>query len=121
MEARLPPVYHPALHDERHFPQNADVGQRVAGHGDDIGQVTCLERANLPLPTKQPGAVERAGNWQPGDIGPGYRAAIPAAYTDSPYPLQYYFEVRESAEKAWLYPGFAADLANQPYYVVRRT
>jgi hypothetical protein len=50
-----------------------------------------------------------------------YRAVIPAAYTDSPYPLQYYFEVRESAEKAWLYPGFAADLANQPYYVVRRT
>jgi hypothetical protein len=53
--------------------------------------------------------------------GGTYRAVIPAAYTDSPYPLQYYFEVRESAEKAWLYPGFAADLANQPYYVVRRT
>jgi hypothetical protein len=49
-----------------------------------------------------------------------YRAVIPADYTDSPYPLQYYFEVRESAEKAWLYPGFAPDLANQPYYVVRR-
>ena len=49
-----------------------------------------------------------------------YRAAIPAAYTDSHYPLQYYFEVRESAEKASLYPGFAPDLANQPYFVVRR-
>jgi hypothetical protein len=49
-----------------------------------------------------------------------FRAMIPAAYTDSPYPLQYYFEVRESAEKAWLYPGFAPDLANQPYFVVRR-
>jgi hypothetical protein len=49
-----------------------------------------------------------------------HRATIPAAYTDSPYPLQYYFEVRESAEKAWLYPGFTADLANQPYIVVRR-
>ena len=49
-----------------------------------------------------------------------YRAAIPGTYTDSAFPLQYYFEVRESAEKAWLYPGFAADLANQPYYVVRR-
>jgi hypothetical protein len=52
--------------------------------------------------------------------GGAYRASIPAAYTDSPYPLQYYFEVKESAGKAWLYPGFAADLANQPYYVVRR-
>ena len=49
-----------------------------------------------------------------------YRARIPADYTDSPYPLQYYFEVRESAEKAWLYPGFAPDLANQPYFVVGR-
>jgi hypothetical protein len=49
-----------------------------------------------------------------------YRATIPAAYTDSPYPLQYYFEIRESSEKAWLYPGFTADLANQPYIVVRR-
>ncbi|HUD98253.1 MAG TPA: twin-arginine translocation signal domain-containing protein [Bryobacteraceae bacterium] len=49
-----------------------------------------------------------------------YRANIPATYTDSHYPLQYYFEVRESAEKVWLYPGFAADLSNQPYFVVQR-
>jgi hypothetical protein len=49
-----------------------------------------------------------------------FRATIPGSYTDSPYPLQYYFEVKESAEKAWLYPGFMPDLANQPYFVVRR-
>ena len=49
-----------------------------------------------------------------------YRATIPAAYTDSAFPLQYYFELRESPEMAWLHPGFSADLANQPYYVVRR-
>jgi hypothetical protein len=49
-----------------------------------------------------------------------FRATIPSAYTDSVYPLQYYFEVREQEDKAWLYPGFAPDLANQPYYVVRR-
>ena len=48
-----------------------------------------------------------------------YRAAIPAGYTASPYPLQYYFECKDGPEKAWLYPGFAADLANQPYFVVR--
>ncbi len=48
-----------------------------------------------------------------------YRANIPAGYTDSPYPLQYYFEFREGPEKAWLYPGFAANLANQPYFVLR--
>jgi hypothetical protein len=49
-----------------------------------------------------------------------YRAAIPASYTESPYPLQYYFELKESADKTMLYPGFTADLANQPYFVVRR-
>jgi hypothetical protein len=49
-----------------------------------------------------------------------YRASIPADYTKSQYPLQYYFELREGPEKAWLYPGFTADLTNQPYFVVRK-
>lgn len=49
-----------------------------------------------------------------------YRAAIPAAYTDSPFPLVYYFELKEAPNKAWLHPGFAPDLANQPYFVVCR-
>jgi hypothetical protein len=50
----------------------------------------------------------------------GYQASIPGAYTDSVFPLEYYFEVKQSPEKAWLYPGFAPDLSNQPYFVVRR-
>jgi len=49
-----------------------------------------------------------------------YRADIPAAYTDSPFPLQYCFELKETPDKAWLYPGFAPDLANQPYLLLRR-
>jgi hypothetical protein len=50
-----------------------------------------------------------------------YRAQLPGAYTDSPYPLQYYFELKETPKKAWLYPGFAADRTNQPYFVLRRS
>ncbi|HMJ62325.1 MAG TPA: hypothetical protein VK493_11205, partial [Bryobacteraceae bacterium] len=50
-----------------------------------------------------------------------YRAAIPAAYTESAYPLQYYFEVKQSAGKASLYPGFGPDLTGQPYFVLRRS
>ena len=50
----------------------------------------------------------------------GYRATIPADYSDSPYPLQYYFEFRDAPDKAWLHPGFDADLLNQPYFVLRR-
>jgi hypothetical protein len=53
-----------------------------------------------------------------------FRGEIPAAYTDSPYPLQYYFVLRDGAGRARLWPGLDAAgpeprLANQPYYVVR--
>jgi hypothetical protein len=50
----------------------------------------------------------------------GYSAAIPAGYTDSPYPLQYYFELRGGADSAWLYPGFNSTLSNQPYYAIAK-
>jgi hypothetical protein len=46
-----------------------------------------------------------------------YRAVIPAAYTQSPFPLQYYFELK-GAGQVWLHPGFAPALDNQPYFVV---
>jgi hypothetical protein len=49
--------------------------------------------------------------------GMAFRAAIPAEYTRSPYPLQYYFELR-SQKVAWLYPALNATLSNQPYYAV---
>ena len=67
--------------------------------------------------------VNQAERYQTAEMearGDGYRANISAEYTDSPYPLQYYFELKEGPEKAWLYPGFAANLANQPYFVLRR-
>ena len=44
-------------------------------------------------------------------------ASIPAAYTDSPYPLQYYFELH-TATSATLHPAFSPTLSNQPYYTV---
>jgi hypothetical protein len=50
-----------------------------------------------------------------------YRAVIPAGYTQSLYPLQYYFELKTAPDQACLFPGFAANLSNQPYFVVRRT
>jgi hypothetical protein len=67
--------------------------------------------------------VNQAERFESAEMEPradAWRAAIPAAYTDSPYPLQYYFELKQSPEKAWLHPGFTEDLSNQPYFVVRR-
>lgn len=52
--------------------------------------------------------------------GNRYTASIPAEYTNSQYPLAYYFEIRTAAN-AWLYPGFNAERTNSPYFVVRRS
>jgi len=50
-----------------------------------------------------------------------YVATIPADYTQSPYPLQYYFELHSTTEGASLFPGLSApSLSNRPYYVVRQ-
>jgi hypothetical protein len=51
------------------------------------------------------------------EVGDTMRAAIPGDYTNSPYPLQYYFVLRREAQ-AWLHPGFNATLSNQPYFAV---
>jgi hypothetical protein len=51
--------------------------------------------------------------------GAPHTAAIPAAYTDSPYPLQYYFELRTAAS-ATLHPAFNPTLSNQPYYAIHK-
>jgi hypothetical protein len=63
---------------------------------------------------------ERFQSAEMASSGGRFHIEIPAAYTDTQYPLIYYFELRESPESAWLYPGFAADLSNQPYFVVRK-
>ena len=46
-----------------------------------------------------------------------FTGTIPAAYTASPYPLQYYFEFQRGG-KAWSHPAFNASLSNAPYYAV---
>src|ERR1051325_11062794 len=48
-----------------------------------------------------------------------FQGTIPGNYTDTAYPLQYYFELRQGSKDAWLYPGLNRDLTNQPYFVVR--
>jgi hypothetical protein len=86
--------------------------------------------SDLPLTIATPATVTQAILWYrhvnhgerwlstPMDEHPGtYSAAIPAAYTNSPYPLQYYFELH-TATAATLHPAFNATLSNQPYYAI---
>jgi hypothetical protein len=49
--------------------------------------------------------------------GEVFRAAIAAEYTNSPYPLQYYFELDNNRSR-WLYPAFNMTLSNEPYYTI---
>ncbi len=49
-----------------------------------------------------------------------FHAAIPAAYTNSKYPLQYYFELHRGND-VLLFPPFDAKLTNTPYFLVRST
>ncbi len=53
--------------------------------------------------------------------GRSFSASIPADYTETLYPLQYYFELREKPDNAWLYPGLTSKLTQQPYFVIRKT
>jgi hypothetical protein len=68
--------------------------------------------------------TQQAEPWRDALMSPaadGYRVEIPGDYTDSLYPLKYYFEVREESSRPWLYPGFNATLSNQPYFLLRQT
>jgi hypothetical protein len=48
-----------------------------------------------------------------------YSAVIPGSYTDSPFPIVYFFELSNQAGEMWLAPGLQEDLSNQPYYAIR--
>ncbi len=57
--APLSAVDYAALHDEIHFLENVNVVERIAGDGDDIGEIAGLECAYLILPAEQFCAVEK--------------------------------------------------------------
>ncbi|MGA2555920.1 MAG: hypothetical protein ABSG04_06565, partial [Verrucomicrobiota bacterium] len=67
--------------------------------------------------------VNQAETWQFVEMngsGTDYHAEIPAAYADSPYPLQYHFEIVLPAGAAELYPGLHPGWQGQPCFVVRQ-
>jgi hypothetical protein len=49
-----------------------------------------------------------------------YRAVIPADYTDSPFPMQYHFQIRAETSATRLHPGLKPGWQGQPYFVVRQ-
>lgn len=51
--------------------------------------------------------------------GEEFGASIPAEYTQTEFPLEYFFEVHMADGKTALHPAFTKELTNQPYFVVR--
>jgi len=51
--------------------------------------------------------------------GGRFQTKIPGEYTQSNYPLLYFFEIHDAAGRVWMYPSLNADLANQPYIIAR--
>ena len=68
--------------------------------------------------------VNQGESWQVQEMereATGYRGVILGTYTESPFPLQYHFELKPVAGAAWFYPGFGPDLLGQPYFVLRKS
>ena len=88
------------------FPLSLTMGSLTAGQG-----------ASVRLYYRHVNHAERWRSMPMQRAGAEFTAAIPADYTDSPFPLQYYFELSRT-DAAWFYPAFNATLSNQPYYAV---
>jgi hypothetical protein len=67
--------------------------------------------------------VNQSEHWQTMDMvktDTKYSTDIAAEYTDSPFPLQYHFQIRAKKNQTWLYPGLNPGWQGQPYFVVRQ-
>jgi len=87
--------------------------------GDDL-HLTMIPPATVVESVLWYRRVNHAERWVSAPMhktGNAQSAFIPGSYTNSPYPLQYYFELH-TADAATLHPPFNATFSNQPYYVI---
>ncbi len=94
----------------RGFDRGSDVVVRARVEGAGIAEVVLQYRHLHQGESFESTPMTDAGRW--------WEATIPAAYTTAPFPLLYYFTVRDQDGHAWIEPGLDRDLANQPYHVV---
>ena len=67
--------------------------------------------------------VNQAEIWQSVEMeqsGKEYHVVIARDYTDTVFPLQYYFQIRAKSGEAWLYPGLEHRWRGQPYFFVQQ-
>jgi hypothetical protein len=67
--------------------------------------------------------VDQAERWKRVEMqgnGVSFTGAIPADYTTTEFPLEYYFDLVGKSGETRLEPAFNETLSNQPYYAVMR-
>lgn len=101
-EHHVPTRYHPGQPLDIVLTSRSSKVQTVKLHYRHVNQVEAYQIEEM---------TGKGGNWS---------YTIPGDYTNSAFPLMYYFELHDGDGYAWLYPGFEADLANQPYFDLRR-
>jgi hypothetical protein len=106
-----PPLTIPVHHQPPHLFKRGEDLRLVVMVPEEIIEVRLHYRRVNQAENYLTLAMERQGTQCEG--------AIPAEYTRTDFPLEYYFEVRKSDGTAGLYPGFSAALTNQPYFVIR--
>jgi hypothetical protein len=90
----------------------------VLARASKAGGLTSI--SNLRLRYRQVNQGEVWHMVEMDQAGDDYQAVIAASYTDSPFPLQYHFQIRSNAGNVWLHPGLEHRWHGQPYYFVRQ-
>jgi hypothetical protein len=93
------------------------------GHAVDLALSFVPEQARPVAIRLHYRRINQAEAWQAVGMTPArgaWHGTIPAAYTDSKFPLQYYFEPTDEAGISWIYPGLGTALARPPYLVLRQ-
>jgi hypothetical protein len=95
--------------------------------GDDLPLALAFDKSKSAAPAAVDlhyRQVNQAETYQTTPLkadGDRWTATIPAANTKSPYPLQYFFEVRSATGERRRYPDLGSNLCQQPYFVVRQS
>jgi hypothetical protein len=126
VERAIKAVLSEAIATQPHFPADAHVPIATFHRGQPVF-VKFEHRAN-PKPTAIQLHFRRVNQgelWQSTPMilmNETFRGQIPGSYANSPFPIQYYFEIRPHSAEPFLYPGLnlAAGPNPQPYFVVRQ-
>jgi hypothetical protein len=127
VERAMKAVLSEAIPAQAQFPADAHVPIASFHRGQPV--LIKFEHRGNPKPTAIQLHFRRVNQGEPWQstamslMKDTFRGQIPGRYADSPFPIQYYFEMRPRSGEPFLYPGLGLNstLYTQPYFIVRQT